>query len=81
MQFVKELLPIFKIYQICGIFPISLIVSSGSNRLQLANARKWYFYSALVTVFFSYFVVKNFMDFNTGPETSKMMNYLEFVSR
>lgn len=80
MTYLRALLPIFRIYQLCGYAPFSVPFNPKSNILNLSQ-EKWKIYNGLLLIFLSILVLVNalFYEFFLEGRTSEMVTYLSYL--
>lgn len=80
MDFQRELLPIFRVYQFCGFAPFPLPLDF-SRTIPKRSQYKWYIYNGMIIIFFATLVLYNMISYQMfldGSET-KMLTYLSFI--
>lgn len=79
MEFLKVLLPIFRIYQLCGFSPFS-IPFDAKQPTQRGGQIKWQIYSGILIIYLIVLVIFNVASYQTflDAKPSEMITYLNF---
>lgn len=80
MELIESLLPIFRMYQICGFTPFS-VPFDGKKELPTTGQLKWIIYSGSVIACLTAMILYNLIEFRyfMGGERSEMLNYLSSI--
>lgn len=80
MEFIREFLVIFRMFQFCGFAPFSLPIN-GKKSSDENGQKKWYIYNGALIIYFSAIVVHNIMSYKEFLEgnSREMLTYLSFT--
>lgn len=77
MKYLEALLPIYRVYQLCGIAPFSVPFDVGTQK----RSNKWTIYNGALIVYLSALVIHNIVSYQTFLEgkSSEMLTYLSYI--
>lgn len=81
MEFLKELLFVFRVFQFCGFAPFPIPFDENMP-ITSNNQRKWYIYNGIVILYFSSVILHNIISYQIFLDGNKaeMLTYLSFIT-